>query len=81
MSALVVILAVLDILVCIGLIVLVMLQKGSGAGLGSLAGNFETYLNKNKGVTPEDRLKKLTSVLAVAFAVLSIALYLLTGRG
>lgn len=81
MSAFIVILAILDILVCIGLVVLVILQKGTGAGLGALTGNFETYLDKNKGGSLEDRLKKLTSVLAVAFAVLSIALYLLTGRG
>lgn len=80
MHVLIVILAVLDIIVCVGLVALVALQKGDETGLGSLAGNFETFMDKSNGGSFEEKLQKLTTVLAISFAVLSIILYLLTGR-
>ncbi len=80
MHVLIVILAVLDIIVCVGLVTLVALQEGDEAGLGSLAGNFETFMDKSNGGSFEEKLQKLTTVLAISFAVLSIILYLLTGR-
>lgn len=81
MNALIIVLAVLDIIVCIALVALVGLQEGDSSGLGSLAGNFETFLDKSKGSSFEEKLQKLTSIVAISFAVLSIVLYLLTGRG
>ena len=80
MQVLIVILAVLDIIVCIGLVALVALQEGDETGLGSLAGNFETFMDKSKGGSFEEKLQKLTSIMAISFAVLSVILYLLTGR-
>ncbi len=80
MHVLIVILAVLDIIVCVGLVTLVALQEGDETGLGSLAGNFETFMDKSNGGSFEEKLQKLTTVLAISFAVLSVILYLLTGR-
>lgn len=80
MHVLIVILAVLDIIVCVGLVTLVSLQEGDETGLGSLAGNFETFMDKSNGGSFEEKLQKLTTVLAISFAVLSVILYLLTGR-
>lgn len=81
MQALIVILAILDILVCIALVLLVVFQEGNSQGLGSIAGGAETFLGKNKSRSIDDKLKTLTSYCAIAFAVLSVVLYLLTGRG
>ena len=80
MQALVVVMAVVDILVCVALVFLVVFQEGNDRGLGSIAGGADTYLGKKKGSSIDAKLKKLTAVLAIAFAILSIALYLLTGR-
>ncbi len=81
MQALIVILAILDILVCIALVLLVVFQEGNSQGLGSIAGGAETFLGKNKSRSIDDKLKTMTSYCAIAFAVLSVVLYLLTGRG
>ena len=80
MQVLIVILAVLDIIVCVGLVTLVALQEGDETGLGSMAGNFETFMDKSNGGNFEQKLQKLTTILAISFAVLSVILYLLTGR-
>jgi len=76
-----IILAVVDILVCIGLVVLVVFQEGNSQGLGAIGGGAETFFGKSKGRSIDALLKKLTSVVAVVFAILTVTLYLLTGRG
>lgn len=80
MQAFIVILAVLDILVCAGLVILVVFQEGNARGLGSIGGSAETFLGKGKSRSIDEKLKSLTTVLAIAFAILSAVLYLLTGR-
>ena len=70
----------LDIIACIILITLISLQEGGSGGLGSLAGNFETFLDRSGGGTMEEKLKKFTSVAAIAFAILSAVLYVLSNR-
>lgn len=77
--------AILDILTCIGLIVTVMMQESKSKGLGVLSGDtgggMDTFYGKTKGRTKEGILKTLTTVFAIAFAVFTLVLYLLTGRG
>lgn len=80
MTALIIILAILDVLVCIALVGLVIFQEGNSRGLGSIAGGAETFFGKSKARSIDEKLKKLTSILAITFGVLSIILYLLTGR-
>ena len=76
-----IILAVIDILVCIGLVLLVVFQEGHSKGLGIIGGGAETFFGKSKGRSIDVILKKLTSVAALVFAALTIVLYLMTGRG
>ncbi len=76
-----IILAVVDILVCIGLVVLVIFQEGNAKGLGVIGGGADTFFGKSKGRSMDRILKKLTTVTAVIFGCLTILLYLLTGRG
>lgn len=80
MTALAIIIAVIDILICIGLVLLVVFQQGSSKGLGVIGGGAETFFGKTKGRSIDVILKKLTSVAAIVFAVLTIILYLLTSR-
>ncbi len=77
MAALKIILTILFIIVCIALIVLVLMQEGKSAGLGSISGAAETYWGKNKGRSMEGLLVKLTKIVAVSFVALAIVLNML----
>lgn len=62
---------------CIALTIVVLLQEGKSAGLGSLAGNSDnTYWGQHKGRSKEGTLAKITKVCAVLFIVLAAALNL-----
>ena len=76
MEALRMIINVIFIIVCIALTVLVLMQEGKSAGLGSISGAAETYWGKNKGRSMEGMLVKITKVLAVLFMVLAVILNL-----
>lgn len=76
MQALKYILVVIDVIVSFLLITIVMIQHKEDQGAsstitGTSANNF---LDKNKGRTKEGRLKRLTIILGISFAVLSIIL-------
>ena len=64
------------ILICVALVVLVLMQEGKSAGLGSISGAAETYWGKNKGRSMEGLLVKLTKWLAVLFMVIAVILNL-----
>ena len=61
---------------CIALTVIVLMQEGKSAGLGSISGAAETYWGRNKGRSMEGTLEKFTTFAAVAFMVLAIVLNL-----
>ena len=68
------ILTVLFLIICVALTVLVLMQEGKSAGLGSISGAAETYWGKNKGRSMEGLLVKSTKWLAVAFIVIAVIL-------
>jgi len=70
------VLIVLDIIVCFALILVAMMQSKDDSGAsGTITGSKKSnFYKKNKGRTKEVKLKKLTIILAIAFAILSIAL-------
>lgn len=70
------ILTVIFIVICIALTVIILLQEGKSAGLGTIAGAADTYWGKNKGRSKEGMLLKSTTVLVVLFMVLAIVLNL-----
>ncbi len=76
MAVLRIILTVVFILICLALVVLVLLQEGKTAGLGSISGAAETYWGKNKGRSMEGTLVKVTKYLAIGFLVLAVVLNL-----
>ena len=76
MQVLKVILIIVDIILALGVIILVMLQRKddqgmSGAITGAAANNF---LDKNKGRTKEGKLKRMTIIFSIAFAVVTVVL-------
>lgn len=76
MEALKIIITIIFILVCVALVVLVLMQEGKSAGLGSIAGAAESYWGKNKGRSMEGLMVKITKWLAVSFMVLAVILNL-----
>lgn len=74
MSPLRLILTILFILVSIVLLVVVLMQEGKSAGLGSISGAAETYWGKAKGRSMEGFLEKFTKYLAILFMVLAFVL-------
>lgn len=74
MGALRVIITILYALICVALIVVVIMQEGKQAGLGSISGIADTYWGKNKGRSVEGKLELITKVLAAAFIVFSLIL-------
>ncbi len=81
MGGFIIFLVIIDILVAIGLAALILFQQGQARGLGAIAGGAETFFGKTKGRSIEATLKKVTSFLAIFFIIMTITLYLLTGRG
>lgn len=68
-----ILLGIILIINAIGLVVIVLMQEGRSDGLsGAIAGGAETFFGKNKGRTIEDKLVKITKVLAGFFFVLSL---------
>ena len=53
-------------------ILVVMFQPGNSSGVSALGGTTETFLGKNKSKTFEHRMRKLTVISSVIFAVLCI---------
>ena len=66
MGALKTVITIFFILICIALTVLVLMQEGKSAGLGSIGGAAETYWGKNKGRSMEGLLVKLTKEIGRA---------------
>ena len=76
MGAFKTVITVIFIIVCILLVVLVLMQEGKSAGLGSISGAAETSWGKNRGRSMEGLLVKITKVLATLFILLAVVLNL-----
>ena len=74
MEALRVVINIIFILVCVALTVLVLMQEGKSAGLGSISGAAETYWGRNKGRSMEGMLVKLTRLFVILFIVIAAVL-------
>ena len=77
LSTLKIIVEIAFIAVCIILNIIVLMQEGKSAGLGSLGGvasNTDSYWSKNKGRSMEGRLVKVTRILTVLFLAVAAVL-------
>ncbi len=64
---------------CIGLILIVLLQKGKGADMGAVFGGSSQTLFGSSGAT--SFFQKLTAGVAIVFMVTSLTLAFLFGKG
>ena len=72
MSTLAIIITVLQLLTCLFLTLVVLLQSGKRSGLsGAISGAADTFLVKNKAKTLDAKLAKATKWVACAFVVLT----------
>ena len=73
------IVTVIYLIVCVALIILATLQtKDSDGASGTITGSSTSnFYEKNKGRTREGMLKRLTIIIGIIFAVLTIALGIL----
>lgn len=81
MSVIAIVMASVDIVICIVLVILVIFQEGNDKGMGVIGGGADTFFGKEKGRSMDSKLKKFTALLATAFAVLTVILYLILARG
>ena len=73
------IIMIVFIAVCVIVNIIILMQEGKSAGLGSLGGvasNTDSYWSKNKGRSMEGILVKVTRILVLLFIVGALALNL-----
>ena len=71
-------LTILQVLLCLVMIAVVMLQSGKSAGLsGAIAGGADTFLSKNKAKSVDAKLAKGTKWVCAAWLILTLVLNLL----
>jgi protein translocase SecG subunit len=81
MSVLEIIGGILIILLCVGIISMVLLQKGTrGGGISALTGG-NNYFDKNQDRSGEALLFKATKYAAIALFLLTIIVYVVNARG
>lgn len=72
-----IILSIIFVIICVALSVIILLQEGKSAGLGSVSGMADTYWGRNKGRSMEGNLEKFTKFAAIGFFVLALLLNIL----
>ncbi len=83
MTALKVVLGIFYMLICLIVIIIILMQESKSDGLSSVitGENTESFYNKNKGLSKDRFLSKLTVGLSVFFAVVAIVLSVLMRMG
>ena len=76
MSALNIVLTILQVLSGLALTVIVLMKSGKSAGLsGSISGGADTFLSKGKAKTLDAKLARWTKWFALAFVLLTLVLH------
>jgi preprotein translocase subunit SecG len=71
------VLTIVQLLTCLFLIAVVLLQSGKRSGLsGAIAGGADTFMSKQKATTLDGKLAKMTKWVGIAFVVLTLVLNL-----
>lgn len=78
MSALNIILTILQLISGLALTAIVLMQSGKSAGLsGAISGGADTFLSKGKAKSLDAKLAKATKWFALAFCLLTLILNLI----
>jgi preprotein translocase subunit SecG len=71
-------LLIIQLITCLTLICVIVLQSGKNSGLGALTGsNTDSFLSKNKQRSRDARLALATKWIAGAFVILTVVLNLI----
>ena len=65
---------VIQLIICISLICIIILQTGKNSGLSALSGQSDTYLARNKQKSRDVRLALATKWFAGGFVILTVVL-------
>ena len=68
---------VIQLILCLMLICIIILQSGKNSGLSAFTGANESYLSKNKAKSRDARLALATKWVAGTFVVLTVVLNLM----
>ena len=69
------ILTIVQVVLCVAVIAIVMLQSGKSAGLsGAISGAADTFLSKNKAKSVDAKLAKMTKWVAIVWILLTLIL-------
>ncbi len=79
MEILRIILTVLEVIASLVLIAVVLVQSGKEAGLGAIAGNSDSYMNKSKLGGLDKKLASATKWIALVWILLTLSLSLIPG--
>ena len=75
MTALHIVLTVIQVILAVALVAIVTIQSGKSAGLsGAISGMADTFLSKNKAKTMDAKLAKATKWVAILWVILTLAL-------
>ena len=77
MTALEITLGIILLVFAVFLVIAVLLQSSNEKGLGVIAGAGESFLGKDRGSRLDKLLNKLTPIIASAFAIIVLVMYLI----
>lgn len=81
MGALEIVLGIVILVLSVILVICVLMQSGKDKRLsGSIAGGAETFFGKTKGKTTDKLFSRLTTILALVFAVLAVIMYIIIAK-
>ena len=71
-----IVLGIILLICAVFLVVAVLMQQGKEKGLsGAISGGSDTFFGKNKGKSYEKKLSMLTTIVAIVFVVVVVAMY------
>jgi len=80
MNVVEIIIGVALLLMAVFLVVSILMQSGKDKRLsGTIAGGAETFFGKEKASTMDKVLSKVTTIVAIVFAVLVVVVYMIQG--
>lgn len=69
------VLSIVEVIACVFLTVVVLLQQGARQGMsGAIAGGADTFFGQSKASNMQRTLSRLTSVVGVIFVVLAVVM-------
>lgn len=80
MNVVEIIIGIALLLMAVFLVAAILMQSGKDKRLsGTIAGGAETFFGKEKASTMDKMLSKVTTIVAIVFAVLVVVMYMIQG--